>query len=660
VARRAGEAALMQLLAPLFLVGLAAIAIPVWLHLVRQHRAAIMPFSAVRLIQPSPIEQQSMRRLRDILLLMLRAAAVALLALAFARPFFATAAAPVPVTMVAVDVSASMGGDERFATARRAAHAAIDGAPADHRVGVAAFDHTGRTVLLPQSDRAAARAAVDRLQPGFGATRYAAAIASAADAFGLAPGRIVIVTDRQRAGWAGEAQARVPEGVDVVWAAVEPPSRNLGVTALIVRDGNARATVVNSGREPASGTLALRARAPGGAAEAQLGAREVSVAPGETQIIEFGETLPAAGDLTAVVTDPSGVPADDARHLVLDAAPARRVLIITSGVDEGREAYYVRHALAAAPAGQRIEMTVAGGTTLRDRLAGALSDADVAIVLSTRGIERSGPPAIRAFREAGGGVVLVAGPTAEPAVLAEMLDAGQTRAVPGAAGAEALALSDARHPVFASLGPLAGALGSARVTRAMFLEAERLAVLARYTDGAPALVERLRGREGAARGVGGAGSEGRTLMLTTDLSNAWNDLALHPAFVPLVHEMTAHVDGRPKRAREYVIGSPDAPSDRPGIASLPGRDAWRMAVNVDAAESDSAVFLEAEAASRIAVDDRIEQKAALARREREAAHPLWRYAIAAMLAMLLIEGLAGRRAAAPAARTETRRSYVGT
>jgi hypothetical protein len=215
--------------------------------------------------------------------------------------------------------------------------------------------------------------------------------------------------------------------------------------------------------------------------------------------------------------------------------------------------------------------------------------------------------------------------------MVEMLDAGDTRAVPGTAGSEALALSDARHPVFATLGPLAGALGSVRVTRAMFLESPRLAVLARYTSGSAALAERRR-----------TGSEGRTLVLTTDMSNSWNDLALHPSFVPLVHEMIAHVDGRPRRAREYVIGSPDAPSDRPGIAATPGRNAWRSAVNVDASESDTAAFLDAEARSRIGVDDRAEQKAAAARREREAEHPLWRYAIAAMLAMLLTEGLVAR------------------
>ena len=639
----------MQFLAPIFLAGLAAIAIPIVLHMVRQHQAPVVPFTSVDMIRAAPVEQRSMRRIRDLLLLALRAAAVALLAFAFARPFFAEAASPAPVTMIAVDISASMSGDQRFAAARALAHQTVDAAPDGHRVGIAAFDHGGRTVLLPQSDRGAAHAAIDRLQPGFGATRYAAAIATAADAFGLAPGRIVVITDRQRAGWAGESVARVPEQVEVVWAPIDPPARNLAVTALAIRAERARATVVNSGRERAAASVVLKARAADGGAEAQLDRRDISVAPGESQIIEFAPALPTSGDVIAEVSDPGGVPADDARYLVMDPEPTRRVLIVTSGLDEDREAYYLRHALAGAPGAQKIEVSIAGGTTLRDRLAESLKDVDVVMVLSTRGIERSGPPAIRAFRDAGGGVVLVAGPTAEPAVLTEMLQARETRAVPGAAGSEALALSDARHPVFASLGPLAGSLGSVRVTRAMFLESPQLAVLARYTSGSPALAERRRDA-----------AEGRTLVLTTDLSNSWNDLALHPAFVPLVHEMTAHVDGRPRRAREYVIGSPDAPADRPGIAATAGRNAWRSAVNVDAGESDAAAFLDAEARSRIAVDDRAEQKAAAALRERESEHPLWRYAIAAMLAMLLAEGLVARPRAAQVSGQEGSGPYVRT
>ena len=623
----------MQFLAPLFLAGLAAIAIPIWVHLARQHRAPLVPFSAVRLIPAAPVEHRSTRRLRDLALLALRAAAIALLCLAFARPFLAQSAEPSPVTVVAVDVSASMGG-ARFEEARAAARAAIDDAPAGHRVGVTAFDHHGRTVLLPQSDRGAARAAIDRLEPGFGATRYAAALASASDVFDGAPGRIVVVTDRQLAGWAGDAAAHVPPGIDVSWSFIEPPAKNAGVTALAVRGGRLRATIVNSGREAIETTASLTANPGDAGGSAVIGTRALAIEPGETQIVEFADALPSRGNLEVRVADDGGVPGDDARYLVVDPAPRLRVLIVTSGLDEHAEAFYVRHALEAADAGSAADITVAGGPALRQRLTQALEEADVAIVLSTRGIERDGPDAIAAFRRRGGGVLLAAGPTAEPGVLAAMLDAGETRAIAGAAESQSIVVADTRHPVFASLGPLAGALGSARVTRSMFLEASGALVLARFTNGAPAVVERPR-----------EGTEGRTLALTTDMGNTWNDLALHPAFVPLVHEMTAHVDGRPGLAREYVIGAPGAPEERPGVATAPGREGWRAAVNVDPGESDSAVFLEDEARARVVIDERAEAQATAALIEREAAHPLWRYAIAVMLAVLLIEGLFGRRRA---------------
>ena len=81
----------VRFLTPLFLAGLAAVAIPVALHLMRRHADPIVPFGALRLISRTPVEQIRRRRLRELLLLALRCAALALLALAFARPYFVSA-----------------------------------------------------------------------------------------------------------------------------------------------------------------------------------------------------------------------------------------------------------------------------------------------------------------------------------------------------------------------------------------------------------------------------------------------------------------------------------------------------------------------------------------------------------------------------------------
>src|SRR5918993_1157638 len=114
----------MSFLYPAFLLGAIAIALPVVLHLLRRDVAPEVPFSAVRLLRRSPIDRSRRRRLRDLLLLAARVAALALLAVAFSRPYLA-AGPPAPLHVIAVDRSYSMGAPGRFARARELAREAI-------------------------------------------------------------------------------------------------------------------------------------------------------------------------------------------------------------------------------------------------------------------------------------------------------------------------------------------------------------------------------------------------------------------------------------------------------------------------------------------------------------------------------------------------------
>ena len=78
----------MAFLNPIFLLGALAASVPVLVHLVRRTRAVRMQFPSLMFLHR--IEQKSIRqrRLRNLLLLALRCAALLLLALAFARPYF--------------------------------------------------------------------------------------------------------------------------------------------------------------------------------------------------------------------------------------------------------------------------------------------------------------------------------------------------------------------------------------------------------------------------------------------------------------------------------------------------------------------------------------------------------------------------------------------
>src|SRR5688572_22196092 len=123
----------MSFLYPAFLIGALAIAIPIVLHLLRRDIAPEVPFTAVRLLRRAPIERSQRRRLREILLLTARVAALLLLAMAFARPFAASSATGA-LRIVAVDRSFSMGGSGRFERALTQARTAIDAAAVGEQV----------------------------------------------------------------------------------------------------------------------------------------------------------------------------------------------------------------------------------------------------------------------------------------------------------------------------------------------------------------------------------------------------------------------------------------------------------------------------------------------------------------------------------------------
>src|SRR5688500_14000795 len=136
----------MSFLYPAFLIGAVAIAIPIALHLLRRDVAPEVPFTAVRLLRRSPMEQTRRRRIRDLLLLAVRVAALLLLAAAFAWPYY-TAAAASGLSIVAIDRSYSMAAPGRFDLALAEARQATDATGMD-RVAVIAFDDRA-TVIAP-------------------------------------------------------------------------------------------------------------------------------------------------------------------------------------------------------------------------------------------------------------------------------------------------------------------------------------------------------------------------------------------------------------------------------------------------------------------------------------------------------------------------------
>src|SRR5262245_31242348 len=115
----------MSFLAPFFLAGLAAIAVPILVHLIQRERKHVVHFPSLMFVQRIPYQSVRRRKIRHWFLLLMRAAALALIAFAFARPFLPESAAAAVAAIggnreivVLLDRSASMGYENRWQQAQ--------------------------------------------------------------------------------------------------------------------------------------------------------------------------------------------------------------------------------------------------------------------------------------------------------------------------------------------------------------------------------------------------------------------------------------------------------------------------------------------------------------------------------------------------------------
>ena len=227
----------MSLLAPLFLLGALAIALPVVFHLVRRSTRDRAVFSSLLFLRISPPRLARRSKLEHIVLLLLRCSAILLLAAAFARPFLkrelpsnVQPTAP-KRTIVLLDTSASMRRAGVWKQALRNVSKVLgEASPADS-VAIFTYSREAQQMLgftewqaAPVGERVAlAQRALANLSPGWGATRSAAALMTVAEAASDSgrnntpgPTQIVLISDMQEGSHLTELQGyNWPSGVTV-------------------------------------------------------------------------------------------------------------------------------------------------------------------------------------------------------------------------------------------------------------------------------------------------------------------------------------------------------------------------------------------------------------------------------------------------------------
>jgi len=556
----------MAFLAPLFFAGLVALAVPILVHLTHKERREVVVFPSLMFLTKIPYQAVRRQRIRNWLLFAMRCLALILLAFAFARPFLTRPATAAPVRgvgarelVILLDRSYSMAYGDRWSRATDAARRAITGLGANDRASLVLFDGTATATGEPTGDKAILNAAVAAAKPGAGVTRYEPAfkLAQRVLADSRLPRReVLLISDFQRVGWDGRDSPALPAGtkVDTVSLA-EQKTSNIAVTGVDFRRDYAEdrervaitARLVNRSAEARprhTVTLELNGRT--------VETKQVDLAANAAATVDFAAAPLPSGTTRGVVRSADDqLPRDNAFYFAISRGQELSVLVIDHREGGASRGLYVERALGI---GDQPNFRV---TTKR---LGSVTAADLAgrsLVLFNDSDLPSGDLGRRLveYVHNGGGLLVGMGdrsaPRDRPAYATELLPTTADAPVDRTADrGGTLGYIDRSHPIFELFSaPRSGDFSTPRFFRYRSVTpAAGDEQLARFDDGHIALLERKVGR-------------GRVLVFASSFDGIWNDLPLHPVFLPVAHQLAKYAAAYANERPWSIVGQ---------VANLPG------------------------------------------------------------------------------------------
>ncbi len=621
----------MSFLNPALLGFTAAIAVPILIHLLNRRRFRRVPWAAMRFLKASLERNRRRMQWEDLLLLILRCLVVLLLALALARPALRAAtgflqsgrAAAVIVLDRSGSMSAGDGVHSRFELARQAADAVLDAFPTGSPLAVVLEGiQTDVPIAEPTYDLNLVRKVLREAPPSELGTDHSVGISRALTILAEQTSvrkEIVLITDRQAWGW-----RRLPEIARALGEVArdtrlrvvqvgEPLDDNLAVTSLSRSAGFAsagepirfHAEISNRGSTPVRQVRATLHVDGGPAVDEAL---MDTLAAGETRRLTFFGRLPNPGfhAVQARLAE-DRLPADDRRDLVVRALETVRVLVVDS--DPGaNSAFFLKNALQPVPPDAAPHYFLQPRVVPAGQLAFIrLADYDAVILAD---LPTFSPPVLDAlvhYVRDGGALLAFAGPHANPAPFnSDGVDRtglfpaylrgqlGETNAAASATPAGfTLAPGPYEHPLFSLWNEAgAGSLASVRFQAAWRLEPA--AARAALTGAVPAAQVMIRFADGNPAAVEGVVGRGRVLLFASTAGTQWNDLAVRPAFVPLLYRAVALVAERHESQLNVTTGSqvelrmPSELIGRDVVVLTPGKPGRRVTRTVRAG-ADGAV-----------------------------------------------------------------------
>ncbi len=531
----------MGFLAPWFLGGLAALGVPVFVHLLRKHVTVPRPVSSLMFFERGVQSSTRHRKLKYFVLFALRCALVLLVVLAFANPFVRRAAASQGrLLLIVLDNSFSMRAGTRFSEAKQEALAKLAEKSRGEKAQVIALG--SQVTLLTQqiTDDAQLKAALTNIQPGDGRANFgelgrvvramtetmhgaidldlfsdmqrSAMPANFADM--VLPGNVKLTLHSVAAG------APLPnwtvESVDAPAVLADPKDPRLSRVVAVIAGFNTPAAVKQV-------SLLINGKV--------VATNKVNIPANGRATVEFAPLNVGYGFNRCAVQIDGGdaLPADDASVFSVRRSDPERVLFVHSTGDTRSPLYFAAAIEAAAPSSFVVQSVAAEQTTDFDPSKFAF------VVLSdTPSLPSIFEHALVAYIGKGGGVLITLSTSSAYRERIPLWGASVSKPHDYARNGAATTIGqvDFTHPALAEEHPGRdnGGWDTVKVDYAAAVDPGQARVVARLTDGTPFLLDKQVG-------------EGHLLLLTSGLDNLTNDLPLHPVFVAFVDRAARYLSG---------------------------------------------------------------------------------------------------------------------
>lgn len=597
-------------LSPYFLIGFAAVALPVIAHLISRKSGMKKQFPAVRFLAASRGDSAARSRLRDLLLLLLRALIVVLVVLVFARPStfsFVPIGEEGPRTVaVVIDNSFSMEYDGNFEKAKEKALDIIEALP-DGSFGLTAplvgDDNTGPE---PTNDTGELKSDVKDIKLSASFTDNEKKLEEIYGALSGAPGtdkEVLFITDLQNNGWRdGYAEK---EWLIIIDVSEEAAPSNRAVSALrseLIGDEYKLTARVSNFSESAAEDLL---------AELRLGGEETKgffdIAPADSEVRDFvipQDRITEEGTLTgSAEIKHDRLEIDDVRYLAVSGGEKFSVLIVDGDPREDArlsETYYLSGAVETVSELSGARVSVKDNDSF---LKEEPTEYDLIFLANAGDIGPKTSTELENFVKRGGTLVIFPGErirsSSYNALLGNLLPGEMVSVREGDFG-----ISSEGTGMFPQ--DVRDKLDGVKVRRFLdIIPAEGSDVLLTLDGGKPFL---------AARSIG----RGSVFLFTTTADASWSDFPITPVFLPVVKTFIDGSGYSNAKIRNFTVGdsvSLDIPSGVRGVevsdpngeiftidlgnpvledtgvpgiytVNVNGTELYKLAVNVDPRESN--------------------------------------------------------------------------